>query len=159
MYFFSFSRYLFTGILFIYLSQTFRLGHSTVHKIVIQVCEAIWDEMVGEQMPKMTATSWKQMAQGFESRWNFPHCVGAIDGKHVHLVAPPNGGSLFYNFKQYHSVVMMALCSYDYRYIMVDVGSYGSNNDPVFLCAFFYRMHCLQRYLNHYWSHMIQHQP
>uniref|UniRef100_A0A8D8TD33 Uncharacterized protein n=1 Tax=Cacopsylla melanoneura TaxID=428564 RepID=A0A8D8TD33_9HEMI len=24
---------------------------------------------------------WKEISKDFESRWNFPHCIGAMDGK------------------------------------------------------------------------------
>ena len=30
--------------------------------------------------------------------WNFPNCIGAIDGKHVPLFSPAGSGSLFYNY-------------------------------------------------------------
>nr|CAH7719028.1 unnamed protein product [Callosobruchus chinensis] len=36
---------------------------------------------------------WRNISQSFEELWNFPHCLGAIDGKHVsiipHLEADP----------------------------------------------------------------------
>lgn len=27
--------------------------------------------------------NWKEIAKEFYIRWNFPHCIGAVDGKHV----------------------------------------------------------------------------
>lgn len=31
---------------------------------------------------------WMRVADGFLDRWNFPHCLGALDGKHVNLFGP-----------------------------------------------------------------------
>ena len=33
-------------------------------------------------------------AKQFEEKWQFPNCVGAIDGKHVPLINPFNSGSI-----------------------------------------------------------------
>jgi hypothetical protein len=34
------------------------------------------------QFPKSEEEWWK-IAKGFEEKWNFPHALGAVDGKHV----------------------------------------------------------------------------
>ena len=61
---------------------------------------------------------------------NFPNCIGAIDGKHVMTQCHFNSGSLFYNYKSYFSIVLLAVASADYKFVvMVDVGAYGSSND------------------------------
>lgn len=49
-------------------------------------------------MPK-TPEEWLTVAKGFETLWNFPNCVGSMDGKHIMLLqAPINNDSEYYNF-------------------------------------------------------------
>lgn len=55
----------------------------------------------GMVMPKLTEHKWKNIAEGFKNRANFPYCLGTIDGKHVRLKKPRNTGSSYYNYKKY----------------------------------------------------------
>lgn len=71
---------------------------------------------------------WENIGKTFD-KWNFPHCVGAIDGKHIVMAAPPNSGSIFYNYKHTHSIVLMAICDGDYKFIYIDVGCNGRISD------------------------------
>lgn len=76
-----------------------------------------------------TPDEWKQISDDFERIWNIPHCLGAIDGKHVAIKKPPGSGSYYYNYKQFFSVVLMAVVNARYEFIMVDVGTNGRVSD------------------------------
>ena len=88
-------RFLATGEKYRSLMFGFRVAHNTISVIVRQTCEAIVAEY-GEEVMQCPRTSdaWKQVAAEFSSRWNFHHTLGAIDGKHVAIRCPKNGGSI-----------------------------------------------------------------
>ena len=72
---------------------------------------------------------WKSIAEGFQSRWQIPNCGGAIDGKHIRIFPPPNTGALYYNYKNFYSIVLMAIVNAEYEFLYVDVGKNGRLSD------------------------------
>nr|CAH7756448.1 unnamed protein product [Callosobruchus chinensis] len=112
-------RYLATGMQFRQLAYSFCISKSAVAKIVSEVCKAIWTTLVMAHMPQPT-----------KSTFEFPNCIGCIDGKHIRIKCPPKSSSMYYNYyKNYFSIGLLALTDANYKFIMVDVGSYGKESD------------------------------
>jgi len=110
--------------------MSYRIGERTISFIVSETCQAIYDKL-REKYLKVPSTSdeWKTISDGFFSKWNYPFCVGALDGKHIAIKKPDNSGSEYFNYKGYFSIVLLALASYDYKLIFVDVGASGRHGD------------------------------
>ena len=124
-------RYLVTGDLQTTIALCYRMSPTTVGRIVNETCEVIWNQLLENKYIDAPSCShdWKKIADGFEKRWNFPNCIGAIDGKHVVMQAPPRSGSLFYNYKGSHSIVLMAVVNANYQFSFVDIGDLGGQSD------------------------------
>jgi len=69
------------------------------------------------------------LADDFELKWNFPLCVGSMDGKHVVIEAPNLSGSEFYNYKGTFSIVLFAIVDATYNFIYVNIGCQGRISD------------------------------
>ncbi|KAK7877296.1 hypothetical protein WMY93_031988 [Mugilogobius chulae] len=54
---------------------------------------AIEKTMIAQRLPVPTEETWTAVANGFWTRWNFPNCLGAINGKLVNIIAPAHSGS------------------------------------------------------------------
>ena len=138
------NSFLATGDSYNGLKARFHLGLTTVHRAIKETCDAIWEVLKDDMLPMLTQERWMEIEEGFKNRWGFPNCLGTLDGKHVMIRKPCNAGSLFFNYKGYHSIVLMALVDHNYRYhsivlmalvdhnyrfSYVDIRGYGSNSD------------------------------
>ena len=123
-------RYLATGESFNSLMFQYRVSSNTIHGIIPRVCFAILETLMDEWMsfPK-TADDWEKIADGYKNRWNFPNCIGSLDGKHIALKSPPNSVSTYHNYKGFHSIILMALVDPDYKFIDVQIAAQGRLGD------------------------------
>lgn len=80
------------------------------------------------QVPS-TESEWSHIAEIYNKRWNFPHCIGSLDGKDVVFKAPDNSGSFYFNYKGSHSFVLMIVADPCYKIIYMNVGCNGRVSD------------------------------
>ncbi|XP_043479980.1 putative nuclease HARBI1 [Leptopilina heterotoma] len=107
----------------------FRVGRSTVYGIIHEVSRVIWDVLSPIYLNWKSEEEWKIVAEGFRVKWDFPNCVGALDGKEIRIKAPPHSGSLYFNYKRFYSFKLMAICDAFLRFTWIDIGDYGSLSD------------------------------
>ncbi|XP_064116524.1 uncharacterized protein LOC135222366 [Macrobrachium nipponense] len=122
-------RHLASGNDYTSLQYSFRISKSSICRFIPLVCQAIIDTYKPEVMkcPK-APEEWNNVAKRFASKWNYFNCVGALDGKHITIKKPKGGGSLYINYKKFHSIVLMALSNAKYRFLFVDVGAGGAGD-------------------------------
>lgn len=118
-----------TGESFRSLAFQYRVSHSWISAIVKEVSTAIVKTMFHLVMPLPNVKQLKRVSDQYLLKWNFPNCVGAIVGKHIRMKAPINSGSLYYNYKEYYSMVLLAVVDAECKFIAIDVGSYGREGD------------------------------
>ncbi|XP_046398163.1 uncharacterized protein LOC124164969 [Ischnura elegans] len=101
-------RFLATGDSFRSLEFLSRVSRSTIACLVPEIPDS--------------HNSWRELAENFNTIWQFPLAVGAVDGKHVLIKAPQGEGSRLFNYKGTYSVVLLALVDASHRFIYIDVG-------------------------------------
>ena len=123
-------RFLATGETFRSLSYQFRISERTISYIIEQVTKAI-AHYVGKYYIKTPSSQqqWLEISEIFNSRWNFPNCIGAVEGKHELITPPPGTGSEFFNYKKTFSVILLAVAGPEYECLYADIGSNGRMND------------------------------
>lgn len=105
------------------------MGWSTVAIIVKNTVEVLWNELQPAHMPAPSVEQFEATAKKIWEVWNFPNCIGSIDGKHVRIKCPAHSGSMYYNYKSFFSLVLLGVVDADYKFSVVDVGGYGKQSD------------------------------
>ncbi|KAG0726593.1 hypothetical protein GWK47_036232 [Chionoecetes opilio] len=72
-------RHLAAGASYADLMYSFRVAKNTMCVFIPEVLEAIIQEYAEEVLPPViTPEQWRQIADDFETKWNFPHACGAL---------------------------------------------------------------------------------
>ena len=124
-------RYLATGDAQFTIASSYRVSPTTISRIIRETTIVIWDVLCDRDYMRApnSLKEWKQISKDFMEMWNFPNCLGAIDGKHVVIQAPGSTGSLYFNYKKSFSIVLLAVCNAQYEFTLVDIGEAGRKSD------------------------------
>ncbi|XP_066593215.1 uncharacterized protein [Prorops nasuta] len=125
-------RYLATGSTFQDLSYSTRIAPNTLSQLIPETLKAIIMVLEQKVIPfPVKADDWTVIAEKFNILWQFPHCVGALDGKHIAFRPPRSEGSKYRNYKGSDSIILMALVDAEYKFLYVDVGKNGRTHDSL----------------------------
>lgn len=129
MYFWHFcSRFLATGESHASLGFAFRISQSWVSTIIKDVLRSIRENMIFA-LPQPSKDQFISISEEFYAKWHFPNVIGCLDGKHIRIRCPNRSGSIFYNYKDFFSIVLLALVDARYKFIAIDIGSFGREGD------------------------------
>ncbi|XP_015377875.1 PREDICTED: uncharacterized protein LOC107172114 [Diuraphis noxia] len=133
-------RYLATGDSFSSLMYLFKVSKPFISTMLPTVLKAIINALQNYIKLPSSDQEWKSISNEFNKLWNFPHCFGAIDGKHVVIQKPENTISEFHNYKGTNSIVLLGIADANYRFLYVNVGCQGRISDGgVFKNTSFYK--------------------
>ncbi|XP_028834153.1 protein ANTAGONIST OF LIKE HETEROCHROMATIN PROTEIN 1 [Denticeps clupeoides] len=95
-----------TNVEYRIISELFGVGRSTVCKCVRDVCHAIAAILKPLYLRTPSEQELEDTTEVFQSRWGFPHCVGALGSLHVPIIAPSSNTDSYWNSSGWLSVVM-----------------------------------------------------
>ncbi|CAK1591977.1 unnamed protein product [Parnassius mnemosyne] len=122
-------NFLATGDSYRSLQNHYRVSKCSISKFIPEVCDAIYESLYEYIKVPASENNWKTISSGFETHWNFPNCCGAIDGKHILILAPPNCGSEYFSYKGSNSIVLMVVVDFNYKFLYINVGAEVSQSD------------------------------
>ena len=111
-------------------ANTFGIHQSTVTKVITEVCSAI-NTVLGPKyiyLPR-NKDEMREKASEFELKFGMIQAIGCIDGTHVALKRPPENSQDFYNYKQFFSLNVQAVCDSNGQFMDVECRWPGSVHD------------------------------
>lgn len=98
------------------IAHLFGVSRSSVCLIVKDVCQAIVSLLQPKYITVPTGDRLKAIVDGFESKWGFPQCVGAIDGSHIPIASPQEHPADYHNRKGWHSIILQGVVDHELRF-------------------------------------------
>ena len=111
-------------------ANTFGLHQCTVSKTLMEVCDAI-NSVVGPEylfLPR-NEEEMRKVASEFEIKFGLLQAFGCIDGTHIEIKRPIENAQDFYNYKQFFSFTVQAVCDSAGKFMDIECRWPGSVHD------------------------------
>ncbi|CAF2119842.1 unnamed protein product [Rotaria magnacalcarata] len=112
------------------IGNLFGIGKSTSSEILHEFC-SIMIELFIYNLVKFPDNHQeiKDTSSKFLRKFGYPMCIGAVDGTHISIKPPLGLETDYFNYKKYHSVIMLAVVNADLGFTYINVGAPGRCND------------------------------
>ncbi|KAL2642014.1 hypothetical protein R1flu_009601 [Riccia fluitans] len=118
-----------TGQNYFHIGERFGIGSSTVQEMMYNVVLAINRELGGRFMLWPRGQAMKRVSKKFYRKCGLPNIQGAIEGTQIRVRAPKKDTSQYFNRKQFHSLLMQAVCDPDGVFLDISCRMPGHTND------------------------------
>ena len=105
----SYCRYLSTEISSGQLSLSMRISKSSIAPTIKETICGIWTALQAQHTPSPNRINILKIARDIKYSLQFPKCIESTDEKHMRIHCQPNSGSQYFNYKQWHSIVLQAV--------------------------------------------------
>ena len=111
-------------------ANTFGIHQCTVSNTIVEVCKAINTRLgpIYLHLPK-DLEEMRRKASEFELKFGMTQAFGCIDGTHVPLKRPQNNSQDYFNYKQFFSLNVQAVCDSKGSFMDVECKWPGSVHD------------------------------
>ncbi|CAF2610044.1 unnamed protein product [Rotaria sp. Silwood2] len=112
------------------IGHLFGIGKSTAREIFHEFCSILVDKFFHRFIKfPTTDAEIKETIDGFLIKCGYPLCLGAVDGTHI-AIKPPLGFECdYFNYKKYHSIIMLATVNSNLLFTYVNIGAPERCND------------------------------
>ena len=111
------------------IGHLFGIARCTVCVIVHDTCKALVGTLESQYIRFPQDDELIEVIQGFNRKWGFVQCAGAIDGSHIPVRAPAMNHTDYYNRKGWYSIIVRAVVDHNYLFRNVYCGWPGSVHD------------------------------
>ncbi|CAF4435731.1 unnamed protein product [Didymodactylos carnosus] len=90
------------------IANLFGIDKSTVLELLYDFVNVINDVILPQAIQYPTSlTGTTEMINGFWQNWNYPQCIGVVDGCHIPIYPPSEYASDYYNYKGWSSIILL----------------------------------------------------
>ena len=95
---------------------------NTLSIVVREFCKAVRKHLQSVFVQTPSESQFRVLASRFEKSHGIHYIIGAINGSHIHILAPLIGGQDYYCRKSFHSAILQEIVGPDYMFWDYELG-------------------------------------